>query len=263
MRNVIFIVALSTIIGLCTSCQGNNNTDIIVSVINDNASPHFMPTGIFTGKADSLAQVLGYKEGIPSSMNAILIEVDGKQILFDTGNGVEDSQLIPELEKLGLTPKEIDFVFITHMHGDHIGGLIKEGKMVFTNAKIFVNKAEMDAWMAMPEERNGQVREMVNAYGKQIVTFTETDDLPCGIQAIKAYGHTEGHTTYRIGQLLIVGDIMHGVGLQLENPEICARFDGDQEKAIKSRKAIIELAKKEELKMYGMHFPTPYYIEFK
>lgn len=262
MKKVIFFVALSAIMGLCTSCQIDNNSEITISVINDNAQPHFMPSGIFTGKADSLSQVLGYKEGIPSSMNAILVEVEGKHILFDAGNGAENSQLLPELEKIGLTPNDIDLVFITHMHGDHIGGLIKEGEMVFTNANIYINKKEMDAWMAMPKERNEQVRSMVNAYGKQIVTFSETDELPYGIQPITAYGHTEGHTTYRINNLLIAGDIMHGVGIQLENPEICARFDSNQTEAIASRKAIIELAKKEKLRMYGMHFPTPHYIDF-
>ena len=56
---------------------------------------------------------------------------------------------------------------------------------------------------------------------------------------------------------------MHGVALQLENPEVCARFDQDKENAVASRKALIELAKTEGLKMYGMHFPAPYYIEFK
>jgi hypothetical protein len=65
-----------------------------------------------------------------------------------------------------------------------------------------------------------------------------------------------------LDNILIAGDIMHGVALQLENPEICARFDGNLEQTIESRKATLELVKKENLRMYGMHFPAPHYIEF-
>ncbi len=262
MKRTAFIVALASMMGLCTSCQEKNNVETNIHVINDNGQPHSMPSTIFTGAADSIAQTMGL-ENIPSSMNAILVETEGKQILFDAGNGAANSQLLPELAKAGFSPEEIDIIFITHMHGDHIGGLLKEEKAVFTQADIYINQKELEAWLAMPEDRNGQVRNMVEAYGKQIKTFDIADQLPCNIQPIAAYGHTEGHTTFRIGDALIVGDIMHGVALQLEHPEICARFDGDQERSIEARKNIIELAKKENLKMYGMHFPAPYYIAFE
>ena len=152
------------------------------------------PVGIFTGAADSIAKTLGLGDNIPSSMNAFLIETEGKQILFDAGNGRNDSQLLPELNKLNITPEDIDLIFITHMHGDHIGGLIADKKAVFSNAKVYINAKELEAWMSMPEERNAQVREMIEAYGNQVITFSEADQLPCGIQPIAAYGHTEGHT---------------------------------------------------------------------
>ncbi|MBR6538230.1 MAG: MBL fold metallo-hydrolase [Bacteroides sp.] len=261
MKKSIFIVALAAIVGLCTSCKEKSNAEVTIHAINDNAQPQLMAPGIFTGAADSIAQALGLGDGIPASMNAFLVETAGKQILFDAGNGGNNSQLLPELNKLGVTPEDIDLIFITHMHGDHIGGLVTDNKAVFSNAKIYINAKELEAWMNMPEERNAQVRGMAEAYGNQIVTFAVTDQLPCNIQPIAAYGHTEGHTLYRMGNILIVGDIMHGVALQLENPEICARFDGNLEQTIESRKATLELAKKENLRMYGMHFPTPHYIE--
>lgn len=78
----------------------------------------------------------------------------------------------------------------------------------------------------------------------------------CGVEAILALGHTPGHTLYRLGDKLIVGDIMHGVALQLAHPEFCARFDMDKEQTIASRKAVLERAKQEGWTMYGMHFPT-------
>ncbi len=262
MKKSIFIVALAAIVGLCTSCKEKSNAEVIIHAINDNAQPQLMTPGIFTGAADSIAQTLGLGDGIPASMNAFLVETEGQQILFDAGNGGNNSQLLPELSKLGVAAEDIDLIFITHMHGDHIGGMIADNKAVFGNAKVYINAKELETWMSMPEERNAQVREMIEAYSNQIVTFAETDQLPCGIQPIAAYGHTEGHTLYRLGNILIAGDIMHGVALQLENPEICARFDGNHEQTIESRKATLELVKKENLRMYGMHFPAPHYIEF-
>ena len=80
--------------------------------------------------------------------------------------------------------------------------------------------------------------------------------MPCGVEAMAAYGHTPGHTIYHTDNKLIVGDIMHGLALQMEHPDFCARFDMDHEKAIASRKAVLEQVKKEGWTMFGMHFPS-------
>lgn len=264
MKKTTIIMLMAAMAGISVSCtQKSKPTEFAVHAINDNENPQTMPASIFTGAADSLAQVLGLEQGIPASMNAILIEKEGEQILFDTGNGRENSQLLPKLEALGLTPQDIDLIFITHMHGDHIGGLVKDGKAVFENAKLYINTKELDAWMNMPEERNEQVRAMASVYESQITKFDIADQLPHGIQPVAAYGHTEGHTVYIVEDILIAGDLMHGVAIQLENPDICARFDGNLEQTIESRKAIIALAKEKGLRMYGMHFPETHYLDFK
>ena len=264
MKKTTIIMLMAAMAAISVSCtQKSKPTEFAVYAINDNENPQTMPASIFTGAADSLAQVLGLEQGIPASMNAILIEKEGEQILFDTGNGRENSQLLPKLEALGLTPQDIDLIFITHMHGDHIGGLVKDGKAVFENAKLYINEKEMNAWMNMPEERNEQVRAMASAYENKITRFDIDNQLPHGIQPIAAYGHTEGHTVYIVEDILIAGDLMHGVAIQLENPDICARFDGNLEQTIESRKAIIALAKEKGLRMYGMHFPEPHYLDFK
>ena len=89
-----------------------------------------MPTALFAQATDSMLQSLGVENGIPSSVCAILVETDGKQILFDTGNGVEDSQLMPTLKAKGIEANDIDYIFITHLHGDHIGGLTQNESAV-------------------------------------------------------------------------------------------------------------------------------------
>ncbi|MBQ5404068.1 MAG: MBL fold metallo-hydrolase, partial [Bacteroidales bacterium] len=79
--------------------------------------------------------------------------------------------------------------------------------------------------------------------------------LPEDVLALDAVGHTPGHTVFRKGDLLITGDLMHALDLQLKYPEYCANFDGDKEKAVKSRKKILEYAKDNKLTICGMHLP--------
>lgn len=229
---------------------------IEIHAIPDNSDPMKMMPALFTEAPDSLIAALGVQDGIPSSLCVYLIRKDGKNILIDSGNGNEDSRLIPELNSLGLSPEDIDYVFLTHLHGDHTGGLTKGETAVFPEAKVYLNKDEYEGWGNVPESDMGK------AYGERIVLFDASDELPCGIKAIKAYGHTPGHTMYRAGDILFAGDIMHAVALQKGNPEICARFDQDKEASVRSRKALLEYAAAEGLKVYGAHFPEPYYIQF-
>ncbi len=223
--------------------------------IPDSLNPKTMAPSLFTDVPEGLIEELGVENGIPSSLCAFLVKKDGKNILFDSGNGVEDSQLISVLEEKGIKPEDIDYIFITHLHGDHIGGMVKDGHAVFTDATVYLNKDEYDSG-------NVDESEMGKAYGDRIIPFTDGTTLPCKVKAIKAYGHTPGHTMYRVDDIVIAGDLMHGTALQLSNPESCARFDMDKEMAAATRKAALEAFRTEGTKVYGMHFPEPYYIQF-
>ena len=250
------ILGLAALICVLTSCGGKSTSETKLHVIFDNPAPRTMPLALFGDVPDELVASLNIAEGIPSSVSVMLMEKDGQQCLFDAGNGNDDSRLLPRMKELGFLASDIDVIFITHLHGDHIGGLVKDGQPVFPQAKLYIPSVELDAWTKSPESTPQNVKAMMEAYGEKLVKYTLEDSLPVGVKAIAAYGHTLGHTIYRIDNKLIVGDIMHGVALQMEHPEFCARFDMDKEQAIASRKAIMEMAKKEGLTMYGMHFPT-------
>lgn len=249
--NKLTTLGLTALISLFASCGPQSAADVKMHVIFDNPSPRTMPLALFGEVPDSLVAALKIADGVPSSVSVMLVEKDGQQLLFDAGNGAADSQLIPALQKLGVSASDIDAIFITHLHGDHIGGLLNDGKRVFTNARLYIAAPEVEAWA-----HQENVSALLEAYQGSVVKFAATDELPGGVQAIPAYGHTPGHTVYRLGDMLIVGDIMHGLALQMHHPEFCARFDMDKEKSVGTRKDIMELARKEGWKMYGMHFPT-------
>ncbi len=233
-----------------------------VSWIRDNAKDRLMPRSLFPDATDAQIDSLSLQGGVPASVSTFLVEKDGKYMLFDSGVGAPDSKLQEGLKTLGVAPSEIDYIFITHFHGDHIGGMMKDGSAVFTNAEIYASKTEYDAWIKMPEDKKSQVETMMKAYCDRVHMFAFGDTLPFNVIAMDASGHTPGHAVFQIGKLLVVGDLMHGAALQLKYPDICATYDMDKIGAIKSRKHYIEYARKNNLVIAGMHLPVPAFIEY-
>lgn len=127
-----------------------------VTWIRDNASPRLMPRTLFPDATDALMNSLSLQEGIPASVSTFLIECDGKRMLFDTGVGDPDSRMMEGLKSLNVKPEDIDCLFLTHFHGDHIGGMMKDGKVVFPKAEVYASKAEYDAWMKMPVDKRAR-----------------------------------------------------------------------------------------------------------
>lgn len=216
---------------------------------------------IFPDADKSLIDSLGLQDGIPSSISTYLIEKDSCRILFDTGLGGKNSRLLPLLDSLGLQPDSINYLYLTHLHGDHIGGMMNGDDIVFGHATVFLAKPEYDGWMKMYAEKKAQVVKTMNAYKEQLQFFEFGDTLPGGVITIDAVGHTPGHTAYQLENLLIIGDLIHGAALQMVRSEICPTYDMDKQIAIKSRKRLLKYAEDNDLVMAGMHLPYPGFME--
>lgn len=216
---------------------------------------------IFPDAPGSLIDSLALQMGIPSSISTFLVKTDSATILFDTGLGGKNSQLLYLLDSIGVKPTDIRYLYLTHLHGDHIGGMMNGDERVFPHAEVYVAQQEYEGWMQMANDKKAQVVKIMNAYKKQLHLFAFGDTLPGNVVAIDAVGHTPGHTVYQAGKLLIVGDILHGVALQLEHPDICPTYDMDKTKATESRKRILNYASENNLMMAGMHFPAPGFMK--
>lgn len=232
-----------------------NSKTVTLTWIEDKPGPSMNDRALFPEVPDSVWTKLGLEDGVPSSMSCFLIQTEGKNILFDTGLGAPFSQLQSRLSERGLTSDSIDCIFLTHLHGDHIGGMMKDGQIVFPNAEVYVNRIEAEAWSNMPDGKGDQATAVLTAYKDRLHQFEAGDTLNSEIISIPAYGHTPGHTVFRIDSILIAGDLMHGVALQSEYPEYCARYDMDKEAAVESRRRILQYAKDNSLTLIGMHFP--------
>ena len=226
-----------------------------VTWIQDNAKERLMERTLFADASDELIDSLKLADGIPSSMSTFLVETDGVRILFDAGMGAPDSRLLSGLASLEVTPADIKYLYLTHFHGDHIGGMMKGDSIVFPNAEVYASKVEYDAWLKMSSERNAQVVKTMNAYKDRLHLFEFGETLPGNVVTMNAEGHTPGHTVYQAGKLLVIADLIHGAALQLEHPEICASYDMDKDAAVKSRKHFLRYAKENGLTMAGMHLP--------
>lgn len=225
--------------------------------LKDNDGEKRMPNKLFYGKADSAkVEKLSPEGSVASSISCFVVETQGKRILFDAGNGAaHGGKMLERLRAASIAPEQIDYIFVTHFHGDHIGGLAADGKPLFANAQLYVPDAEYAAWAAMSNDGGKEAVETVDTYGDRLHRFAYTDTLPLGVKAMAAPGHTPGHTVYQAGRLFIAGDLLHGFDLQMQDLDICPAYDMDPAKATESRKHFIDYIRQNKLITAGMHFP--------
>ena len=180
-----------------------------VTAIQD--APSTMRAGLFPAIPETEFCKLAGAPLAPASVNVFLLKRDGKSILVDTGNGGERGTAIRKLRQLGIAPEMIDVILLTHMHGDHIGGLLNAaGGAAFPTAIVYVAEPERDYWLSEEAGSGGALAGKVRtAYGNRLKTFRFGEEPVPGIKALDASGHTPGHTVFDTGDLLIVGDLLH------------------------------------------------------
>jgi glyoxylase-like metal-dependent hydrolase (beta-lactamase superfamily II) len=224
-------------------------------------------TGILIGATPEMIAEQIPDGAFPNASNAFLIQTPDKNILVDTGFG---RLLFDNLESIGLDAGQIDVVLITHMHGDHIGGLLKDGQAAFPNAELYIAQPEHDYWV---NQNNAGAINVIKAYEKQLNLFEPNEleniitPLLPGITPVAAYGHTPGHTVFLVesneDKLLIWGDLTHAMAIQMPYPQVAVTYDVNPEEAVQSRKVILKYVAENKIPIAGMHIAYPAVGEIK
>jgi glyoxylase-like metal-dependent hydrolase (beta-lactamase superfamily II) len=185
-----------------------------------------------------------------------LVNTGEALVLFDTG--LDPAGITAALSAAGYSPDQVDIVIVTHMHGDHIGGLQGESGATFTNARYITGAAEYDHWAAAG---NDTFDAKMRPLAEQTTMLSPGDDAAAGITAVEAFGHTPGHMAYRIESkgksLLIAADFANHPVFSLEQPDWEVKFDMDKPAAAMTRRKLLDMLVAERMPFIGYHMPFP------
>lgn len=185
-----------------------------------------------------------------------VVNTGSELILFDTGWKAADT--ISALAEAGYTPDQVDVVVLTHMHPDHIGGLMADGSPAYPNARYVTGATEFDEWdMSGNEVYETQMRPLAD----QTTFLDDGGSVASGITGMDAFGHTPGHMMYMLEsggkQLLLGADFANHYVWSLAYPDWEMRFDQDKAMAVKTRRKTLDMLATDGVPMIGYHMPWP------
>ena len=216
-------------------------------------------------------------KGVQTAVNAYLIHTGSNLVLVDAGSascfGPTLGQVQANIRAAGYKPEDVDTVLLTHLHPDHLCGVLDQaGQPAFPNATLWAAQEDTDFWLsekvaaAAPEANKPFFQMAMNAArpyqaAGKFRSFKAGDALLPGVSVVSTHGHTPGHSSYLFTSgkqnLLVWGDIVHSHAVQFRHPEVSLEFDVDQKQAIATRKALFERATKAGWAIAGAHLPFP------
>jgi glyoxylase-like metal-dependent hydrolase (beta-lactamase superfamily II) len=257
--------------------------EIDVLVISDGVLP--LPTKMLAHNADPadrgawLEDMFLPPDALDWALNVVMVRSGNKTILIDAGLGSDPDlhlpragQTIRRLEAAGIDLAEVTDLVLTHMHMDHIGGLLVDGvkEQLRKDLRIHVAAAEVKFWESpdfsrtamppgFPDALRATAKRFVNEYGSQLRPFEEQHEVAPGVVVRRTGGHTPGHSVVRVASgsdaLTFAGDAVFAVGF--DQPDWHNGFEHDPEEAARVRVRLLrELAETGEM-LVATHLPFP------
>ncbi|UOD32090.1 MBL fold metallo-hydrolase [Massilia violaceinigra] len=213
---------------------------------------------------------------LETSFNAYLINTGSKLVLVDSGAGglfgPNLGKLVANLKASGYQPEQVDEIYITHLHPDHVGGIAKDGAATFANAVVRADKRDADFWLSQanmekaPADAKGffqgamaSLKPYIDA--KRFQPFEGDTQLVPGVKSSATYGHTAGHTSYMVEsggkKLLLAGDLIHVGAVQFDEPGVTIAFDSDEKSARTQRLKAFDAAAKDGILVAASHLQFP------
>ncbi len=206
-----------------------------------------------------------------------LVRSSGKTILIDTGYGPGPieyigglrGQLMADLASNMVSPEEVDMVFLSHLHLDHVGWNTEErdGRRVptFPNARYVVHEDDLAHFRKPEVQAAGRfpyidsLVEPLDELGA-LDTLSGDSDLTPEVRALHTPGHTPGHMSVMVSsggrRALIQGDVLIHPA-QITEPSWTPLFDGDAETAEATRRAMLDRLEASGDTVVSCHFTKP------
>lgn len=201
----------------------------------------------------------------PRNYGVFVLRSDDFIAIVDTGlgpgphaaqNGVE-GELLKNLAAVGVQPSDVDGVINTHIHPDHVGWNIVDGKPTFSRARYTISRKDWEHWTTVQDAPSYVPDQVVPLEDLEVLDLVEDDqELFIGVRTLGTPGHTPGHQSILIESggeaAVITGDVLH-TPAQLQEPDWSFRADIDKAAAIASRQMLIEKAIKDKLTVAAGH----------
>jgi len=210
--------------------------------------------------------------GFENSYTPTILNIGGQTVLIDTGfgesgHGNNAGNLRRRMALAGFAPEDIDIVAFTHMHPDHILGVMEGGSLAYPNARYVMGRHEFDTWSSganIPSQR-AQNRDiflkLIKPLAEKMTFLEDGDTVISGLKAEAAFGHSLGHMMYRLesqgASILIWGDITNHYVFSLQYPDSPVGFDDDKDQAIATRKRVLDMVAQDGILVSGHHMPFP------
>lgn len=185
-----------------------------------------------------------------------IVNTGSELILFDTG--LSPDSITGALGAAGYTPDQVTKVVITHMHGDHVGGLMGDAGETFAGAEYITGAVEDNHWSGADHDT---YKAKVAPLAEKMAFIDGGASVASGVTAMQAFGHTPGHMNYMLEsggkQLYLMADLANHYVWSLAYPDWEVRFDMDKEAAAAARRRVLGMLAADRVPMVGYHMPFP------
>ena len=219
-------------------------------------------------------------KGVQTSVNAFLINTGKQLLMVDSGAascfGAHLGSIYNNLKASGYKPTQVNDIFLTHLHPDHVCGISYNGVAHYPNATLHISKIEYDFWLnpktvkKLPKDKQAgflstveKIKAALAPYekAKKVKVFSDKSLALGGIEFKPSFGHTPGHYSFKLKvadqEVVFIGDIVHSHTLQFDKPETAIEFDVDPKAAVQTRlKHFAEYAKQGQT-IAAPHLPFP------
>ncbi|MEO9651930.1 MAG: MBL fold metallo-hydrolase [Roseobacter sp.] len=211
--------------------------------------------------ADTFAQASA-QANLPTDISQFfftptVVNTGSELVLFDTG--LSGAGTMAALTAAGYSADQVDVVVITHMHGDHIGGMtLEDGSPTYPNARYVTGRTEYDAWA---KQDNDNFKNKVQPFAEQMTFLEPGGSVASGLTAMGAFGHTPGHMNYMVEsdgtQIYLGADFANHYVWSLGHPDWEVKFDMDKAAAAATRRRVLDMLAADKVPFVGYHMPWP------